>query len=206
MWPFCLQVNVIGQSCYTNVCCLLDGWPICCCWSWISSSAWPCAWGWPSNPDGSWSRRFLKCVSGGIWSSSCFWPDRHRAAPSLSGTMWLLIAAVIKLHLQIELRMTLQFFFYSVNIFTECSNWTQLIQLVLSKEEWKHKIAQTSALWHLTSEPIGHAFISFAQFSAASMSVIADDAQDNASHPSLMAFTNAYWSHEQNEPTPLTNY
>ena len=48
--------------------------------------------------------------------------------------------------------------------------------------------------------------IPFAQFSAANESVLADDAQDRSSHPSLMGLTNAYWSLEQDESAPLTNY
>lgn len=36
----------------------------------------------------------------------------------------------------------------------------------------------------------------FAQFIATCVSVLADDAQARSSHPSLMGFTNAYWSAE----------
>lgn len=80
---------------------LVDGWPICCCWSWIWSSAWPCAWGWPSSIDGSLSRRYRKCVFGSCFASS-FWTSLSSlaadfgAAVSLSGTvqLTLLIAAM----------------------------------------------------------------------------------------------------------------
>lgn len=48
--------------------------------------------------------------------------------------------------------------------------------------------------------------IPFAQFSAGYVSVLADDAQDLSSHPPLMGLTNAYWSPEQDESAPLTNY
>lgn len=68
------QTKVINHVCYTDASfsCLVDGLRICCCWSWIWSSAWPCAWGWPSSLDGCSSCRYPECVCGGICFSSSF--------------------------------------------------------------------------------------------------------------------------------------
>lgn len=117
----CLQVKVINQGYYTDASFsrLVDGSPICCCWSWIWSSAWPCAWGWPSSLGGSLSRRYLECVFAVHLVSDHLCPHRpqtDRAPVSLSDTTWLtpLIAPMIQLHSQIALRMTLPLFLSSM--------------------------------------------------------------------------------------------
>lgn len=71
----CLQAKAINQDSYADALfsCLIDGWRIFCCWSWIWSSAWPCAWGWPGSLDGCSSRMYPECVYGALFLSSCVW-------------------------------------------------------------------------------------------------------------------------------------